>query len=390
MKKICVVTGSRADYGLLKNLLELLKKQKKYDLQIIVSCMHLSKKFGKTINEIKKDGFKINYKADFNIKEDKPNDICRYLGTGVTKFSLAYKKLKPDYLVLLGDRFETFSAASAALVHNIPIIHIHGGELTESAIDDALRHSITKMSTYHFVANKVYRNRVRQLGENPKNIFTVGGMGVDCIKKNKFISKTELEKKLKINFLKKNLLITYHSETLSKKNSKIGIDNILKSLKKLKNTCLIFTSSNGDTYNSYINNKIKNFVKKHNDAHFFYSLGTVNYYSCLKYVDAVIGNSSSGLLEVPTFKKFTINVGNRQKGRLRAKSVLDTTTSVQMINKFLKLIYLPSFKKILRKSINPYGKGNANIKILKKIDQITKINKRYPKKFFDVNDKLSD
>ena len=214
MKKICVITGSRAEYGLLKGLLQLLKKEKRYHLQFIVSCMHLSKKFGNTIDEIKKDGFKISYRANFNIKGDRPDDICKYLGVGVKKFSSAFKKLKPDYIVLLGDRFEVFSAASSALIHNIPIIHIHGGELTESAIDDAFRHSITKMSTYHFVANKIYRNRVLQLGENPKNIFTVGGMGVDSIKKNKFISKIELEKKLKLKFLKKNLLITYHPETI--------------------------------------------------------------------------------------------------------------------------------------------------------------------------------
>ena len=277
------------------------------------------------------------------------------------------KKLKPNYIVVLGDRFEIFSASTAALIHNIPIIHLHGGELTESLIDDAFRHSITKMSTYHFVANKAYHTRVRQLGENPNNIFNVGGMGVDSIKKTNLLNKKDIEKKLKFKFLLKNLLVTYHPETLSKKETKKGIESLLKSLKNLKNTRLIFTASNADTYGDYINKKIKTFVKNNKNAHFFYSLGSVNYYSCLKYIDAVIGNSSSGIAEVPTFKKFTINIGNRQKGRLKAKSILDCSTNVSDIKKCLKLIYLPQFNKILTKTINPYGTGNATNKILEKL-----------------------
>ena len=384
MIKICFITGSRAEYGLLKNLMLSLKKKKNYKLQLIVSCMHLSKKFGNTINEIKDDGFKTNIKVNLNIKDDKPNDICKYVGTGVEKFSDAFKKLKPNYIVVLGDRFEIFSASTAALIHNIPIIHLHGGELTESLIDDAFRHSITKMSTFHFVANKVYYKRVRQLGENPNNIFNVGGMGVDSIKKTHLLKKRDIEKKLKFKFLPKNLLITYHPETLSKQDTKKGIENLLKSLKKLKNTRLIFTASNADTYGDYINKKIKTFVKNNKKAYFFYSLGSVNYYSCLKYIDAVIGNSSSGIAEVPTFKKFTINIGNRQKGRLKAKSILDCSTNLKEIKKCLEFIYSPLSRKILKKTINPYGTGNTSNKILKKLDDLIKRRKNLPKKFFDI------
>jgi GDP/UDP-N,N'-diacetylbacillosamine 2-epimerase (hydrolysing) len=384
MKKICFVTGSRAEYGLLKNLMCSVRKKKNYKLQLIVSCMHLSKKFGNTINEIKIDGFKINIKVNLNINADKPNDICKYVGIGIKKFSDAYSKLKPNYIAVLGDRFEIFSAATAALIHNIPIIHLHGGELTESLFDDAFRHSITKMSTYHFVANKVYHKRVKQLGENPNNIFNVGGMGVDSIKKTKILNKKDIEKKLKFKFLLKNLLITYHPETLSKKETKKGIENLLKSLKNLKNTRLIFTASNADTYGDYINKKIKTFVKNNKNAYFFYSLGSVNYYSCLKYIDAVVGNSSSGIAEVPIFKKFTINIGNRQKGRLKAKSILDCSTNLIDIKRCLKFIYLPQSKKILTKTISLYGNGNATDKILEKLDDLIKKRKNIPKKFFDI------
>jgi len=384
MKKICFITGSRAEYGLLKNLMRSVRKKKNYKLQLIVSCMHLSKKFGNTINEIKIDGFKINIKVNLNINADKPNDICKYVGIGIKKFSDAYSKLRPNYIALLGDRFEIFAAATAALIHNIPIIHFHGGELTESSIDDAFRHSITKMSTYHFVANKIYHKRVEQLGENPNNIFNVGGLGVDSIKKTNFLNKKDIEKKLKFKFLQKNLLITYHPETLSKKETKKGIENLLKSLKNLKNTRLIFTSSNADTYGDYINKKIKTFVKNNKNANFFYSLGSVIYYSCLKYIDAVIGNSSSGIAEVPTFKKFTINIGNRQKGRLKAKSVLDCSTNLHDIKKCLRFIYLPQSKKILKNTINLYGNGNATNKILNNLHDLIKKRKNLPKKFFDI------
>ena len=385
MKKICFITGSRAEYGLLKNLMHSVRKKKNYKLQLIVCGMHLSKKFGNTINEIKIDGFKINIKVNLNIKADKPNDICKYVGIGIKKFSYAYSKLKPNYIALLGDRFEIFSAATAASIHNIPIIHFHGGELTESLIDDAFRHSITKMSTYHFVANKIYHKRVEQLGENPNNIFNVGGLGVDSIKKTNFLNKKDIEKKLKFKFLQKNLLITYHPETLSQKETKKGIENLLKSLKNLKNTRLIFTSSNADTYGDYINKKIKTFVKNNKNANFFYSLGNVIYYSCLKYIDAVVGNSSSGIAEVPTFKKFTINIGNRQKGRLKAKSVLDCSTNLHDIKKCLRFIYLPQSKKILKNTNNLYGNGNATNKILNNLHDLIKKRKNVPKKFFDIN-----
>ena len=326
--------------------------------------MHLSANFGNTFHEIKNDGFKIDYKADLKIKNSSVQDICKYMGKGVEQLSKAYKKLNPDYIVLLGDRFETFSAATAALIHNIPIIHLHGGELTESLIDDAFRHSITKMSSYHFVANKIYKKRVIQLGEDPKKVFNVGGLGVDNIKNTSLLSKSELENRLNIKFQRKNLMVTFHPETLAIKKTLKDIQIVLKELNKLKDTCIIFTSSNADTNGDYINFQIKKFVKNKKDSYFFYSLGNKNYYSCLKYVDAVIGNSSSGLAEVPSFNKFTLNLGNRQDGRLKAKSVINSKINGKEIRKYLKFIYKKNSKKKLKKIIIPYGNGNAKRKFL--------------------------
>lgn len=384
MKNICFITGSRAEYGLLKRLMFLTKKEKDLKMQLIVSCMHLSGKFGNTFREIKNDGFKINYKADLRIKNSKVDDICKYVGRGVQHFSNAYKKLNPDYIVLLGDRFETFSAATAALIHNIPIIHIHGGELTESLIDDAFRHSITKMSSYHFVANKIYKKRVIQLGEDPKKVFNVGGLGVDNIKNTSLLSKKEIEKKLKIKFLKKNLIVTFHPETLTVKKTQKDIKIILKELSKLKDTCIIFTSSNADTNGDYINFQIKKFVKSKSNSYFFYSLGSKNYYSCLKYVDAVIGNSSSGLAEVPSFNKYTLNLGNRQDGRLKAESVIDSEIDGEKIKENLKIIYKKNLKTKLKKVINPYGNGDASKKIFKIMSKLNSKKDTNKKSFFDI------
>ncbi len=384
MKKICFVTGSRAEYGLLKRLIFLTKKEKNLRLQLIVSCMHLSSKFGKTINEIQKDGFKINYKANLGIKTSKIEDICKYVGKGVEQLSRAYKKLKPDYIILLGDRFETFSAATAALIHNIPIIHIHGGELTESLIDDAFRHSITKMSSYHFVANKIYKKRVVQLGEDPRKIFNVGGLGVDNIKNTTLLSKKEIENELNIKFLEKNLMVTFHPETLAVRKTQKDIKTILKELNKLQDTCIIFTSSNADTNGDYINFQIKKFVKNKRNSYFFYSLGNKNYYSCLQYVDAVIGNSSSGLAEVPSFNKFTLNLGNRQDGRLKAESVIDSEINGKKIKKKLNIIFKKNSKAKLKKVINPYGYGDASKKIFKIINKLKNKKDTNKKSFFDI------
>lgn len=385
MKKICFISGSRADYGLMTNLMKLIKKEKNLLLQLIVTGTHLSSQHGYTYREILKDNFSIDARVDLKIRNYKPYDICKYMGLAIDKISKNLKYLKPDLVVLLGDRYEIFAAASASLIHQIPICHIHGGEITEGSVDDSLRHAITKMSNLHFVSSAVYKKRVNQLGENPKNIFVVGGFGVDLIKKTKLISKEKVEKSLGFRFKNKNLLVSYHPETTNSKNLVKDFSEVLSSLEKFNDIQVIFTKSNADVDGNLVNRMINNFVIKNKlRSCFFDSMGQVNYLSTLNLVDGILGNSSSGILEAPTFNKPTINIGNRQKGRLKAKSVIDVPAKAKLIEKAIKKIYSLKMKQTLHKNINPYGFGGASnktIKILKKI-KIDKLNKNF---FFDIN-----
>ena len=257
----------------------------------------------------------------------------------MTGFVGAYKKLKPNIIVVLGDRYEIFAAVIAAYFSRIPIVHLHGGEATEGSTDEALRHSITKMSHFHFVAAEEYKKKVIQLGENPKRVFCVGGLGVDNIKHLTLLSKKELEKDLNLKFNNKNLLISFYPETLNKFSAKKQFNEIILALKKFNNINLIFTMPNSDLEGQVIFRMIKDFVKKNKNAHSFTSMGHLRFLSCLKYIDGIIGNSSSGLLEMPSFKKGTINVGDRQQGRLKAKSIIDTKPVENLILKSIKRIY---------------------------------------------------
>ena len=371
-RKICVVTGTRAEYGLLFQLLKGLKKDKLFDLKLIVTGMHLSPEFGLTYKEIIKDGFKIDKKIEMIVSGDTPSDISKSVGIGFIGFSEAYKDIKPDLIIVLGDRYELLAASYTANIFGIPICHIHGGESTEGLIDEATRHSITKMSQLHMVANKVYFKRVEQLGEQKNRIFLVGGLGVDNIKKFKFLKKNILEKKLGFKFGKKNLLVTFHPVTLEKNTTEVHFKNLLDALSSFSEIKVIFTKPNSDTYGRKIIYMIDEYVKNNPDrACSFVSLGQMRYLSTLKYIDGVVGNSSSGLLEVPTFKKGTINIGNRQKNRLKATSVIDCKPNKTEIINSIKKIYSKSFKERIRKTVNPYGNGGASdkvIKILKKIN----------------------
>ncbi len=381
--KICVATGGRADYGLLKKLILLIKKDNFFKLQTLVTGSHLEKKYGYTINEIKNDKIRITKKIFLNISSDTPEKISELISIGIKKFTMSIKDLKPDLILVLGDRYEIFSLVTAAHVMGIPIAHLHGGETTEAALDEAFRHSITKMSDLHFVANKIYQKRVRQLGENKKNIFSVGGLSVDQINIKELYTRSEIEKKLRIKLYKNIFLITYHPETLKQNKNNNDILPLLNSLKKLKNKNLIFTIPNSDTYNHKIYNQIKSFVGKHKNSHLFKSLGHKLYLSIINHSDCVIGNSSSGLSEAPYFKKPTINIGDRQKGRIKVKSIIDTEMNSKKISNALKKIEKTDFKKNLKNVISPYGSGGAGkkiIKILKKID----IKNLKSKKFFDL------
>ena len=331
-RKICVITGTRAEYGLLRWVMQGIKDDPDLTLQITVTGMHLSPEFGLTYQAIEQDGFQIDRKVEMLTSSDTPVGIAKSMGLGLIGFADALDELQPDLIVVLGDRFEIFAAVSAALVARIPVAHLHGGETTEGAFDEALRHSITKMSHLHFVAAEEYRKRVIQLGEYPDHVFNVGGLGIDNILKLNLLEKDELEKSLDFKLGKKNLLITFHPVTLEHGTSANQMVELLSALEKLEETHLIFTMPNSDTDGRVLFQMIVEFVSKHPHAKAFTSLGQLRYLSCIKYVDGVVGNSSSGLAEVPSFKKGTINIGDRQKGRLKAVSVIDCEPNKISIN----------------------------------------------------------
>jgi len=375
MKKICVVTGSRAEYGLLRWVMEGIRNSPKLKLQIIVTGMHLSSKFGQTEDFIELDNFKIDYKVYMDLNSDTSESITKSMGTAMIGFADALTQLKPDMLLILGDRYEILVAAIAAMMAKIPIAHLHGGELTEGAFDDSIRHSITKMSHLHFVATDEYRNRVIQLGEQPDRVFNVGGLGIDNIYKLKLLNKKELEDILDFKFFKKNLLITFHPVTLEHNTSKKYIDELLQALSQLKETGLIFTMPNSDINNKIIFKEINNFCVNNKYSKCYTSLGQLHYLSCVQYVDAVVGNSSSGLLEIPSFKKGTINIGDRQRGRLESKSVINCEPESSSILGALNHLYSDKFQSLLPGVINPYekGKGNVSEEIIKIIEKKTQI-----------------
>ena len=382
MRKICIVTGSRAEYGLLKNLIKKIKKDKNIKLQIIATCMHLIPKFGLTYKEIIKDGFKIDYKVKMPIPSSSSKNITSATGLGMLGFSKAFTKLRPDLLVVLGDRFEILSASFAALSENIPIAHIHGGESTVGAIDEAIRHSITKMSTFHFPSTKEYKKRIIQMGENPKRVYMVGSLGVERIKKMKFLSKDALEKKIKFKFGKKNILTTFHPETIGFHSQKKTFKNILTSLKKIQDTTVIFTLPNIDTGSDQIIKMLKNFTKKNKKKYkIFKSMGDELYLSTIKHSDLVLGNSSSGIIEVPSLKVPTINIGDRQLGRIHGKSIINSKSNHLSIIKNIKIALFKKNKFIYK---NPYELKNTSEKILKILKK-TKIKNIIKKKFNDIN-----
>ncbi|TGL10772.1 UDP-N-acetylglucosamine 2-epimerase [Leptospira meyeri] len=382
-KKICVVTGTRAEYGLLSHLMKGIKAEPEFKLQVIVTGMHLSPEFGLTFQQILEDGFEIDQKLEILLSADTASSITKSIGVGLLGFADTFERLKPDLLVVLGDRYEILAAASSALIFNIPICHIHGGELTYGAYDDSIRHSITKMSKIHFTAAKEYRNRVIQMGEDPNFVFEVGGLGVDSILRLPIIPKEKLEEDIGFCFGKKNLLVTYHPETLSNESPSKQIQELFGALDSLEDTNLIFTHPNSDNGGREIISLIEEFVKTHSNAKSFSSLGQVRYFSCIRYVDGVVGNSSSGLLEVPTFKKGTINIGNRQTGRLKAESIIDTTTSKDSIIEGIRKLYSEDFQNILKLVVNPYGQGHATEKIINELKKIN-IGSLLEKKFYDL------
>jgi GDP/UDP-N,N'-diacetylbacillosamine 2-epimerase (hydrolysing) len=370
-RKVCVITGTRADYGLLKLLIKSLRDEPDLSLQLVVTGMHLSPEFGLTYREIEQDGFHIDQKIEMLTSSDTAVGTTKSVGLAVIGFADAYATLQPDIVLVLGDRFEILAAVTAALFAKIPVVHIHGGELTEGAYDDAIRHAITKLSHFHFVATAEYRDRVIQMGELPKRVHNVGGLGVDAIKTTTFLSRSELEASLDFKFGKKNLLVTFHPTTMDTNSGESQTEALLNSLAKLSDTHLIFTHPNADTGSRAMIDMIEHFVLEHEHARVFTSLGQARYLSCIAQVDGVIGNSSSGLLEAPSFRVGTVNIGDRQKGRASASSVIHCEPSVASISHAIERLYSTDFQRSLTNVENPYGQGGAVRKIVETLKSLS-------------------
>jgi len=387
-RKICIVTGSRSEYGLLYWLMREVHDDTNLELQIIATCMHLSAEFGLTYKLIENDGFHINKKVEMLLSSDTPIGISKSMGLGMIGFGEAYSELRPNIVVLLGDRFETLCASIAACVARIPIAHLHGGETTQGAIDEAFRHSITKMSHLHFTATDKYGKRVIQLGENPERVFNVGGLGIDNIKKLKLLSREEFEHPIGFKLGSKNLLITFHPVTLEHSSAKEQFQNLLDALDELQDTKFIFTKPNADTEGRIIIQMIDEYVSKNrHKAVAFVNLGQLKYLSAMRIIDGVVGNSSSGLAEAPTFKIGTINIGDRQRGRVKATSVIDCNPTKESILIAATKLYSEEFQSKLKNVTNPYGEGGAAEKI-KKVIKETELVGILKKEFYDMAFKI--
>jgi len=356
--KICVATGTRAEYGLLKPLIDQINIESDWQLQLLVTGAHLSPEFGLTYHQIDEDGLKIDAKIDMLLSSDTAGGIVKSMGLGMIGYADAFKNLQPDLLIILGDRFEMLAIASAALIFKIPIAHLHGGEITEGAYDDAIRHAITKMSHLHFTSTAPYRNRVIQMGENPEHSFNVGAIGLDNIASLKLLTKTEVEKNLGIIFLKYNYQVTFHPATLGNVSSAEQFQELLNAIDLQQESFFVFTKANADTDGRVINRMIDQYVVEHSHkAAAFTSLGTLRFLSVVKVCDAIVGNSSSGIIEAPSLGVPTINIGERQKGRIQAQSIINCEVSASGITTAFKRIKEDEFKQAVSQLVNPYGKG---------------------------------
>lgn len=369
-KKIAVITGSRADYDLLYKTLNLIKQSNKLKLQLYVTGAHLKKQYGLTVNQIYKDGFHVTAKINILNKINDSLSVATSISLGINLFSKSFYKNVPHLILVLGDRYETFSAVIAAANLKIPIAHISGGEASEANIDESIRHSITKFSHFHFVANRFYKKKIIQMGENPKSVFNVGGLGMDNIKNNIFLNKTQISKELNFHFKNKNIILTYHPVTyLSKEKNCQELKIILSAIDKFSECGLIITYPNADLYNLNIIKILKNYIKTNKNAKLYKFLGRQKYLSCMKEVDLIIGNSSSAITEAPFLKVPSIDVGIRQLGRLKAKSVIECKCSKKEIIKNIKKSFSSKFRNSIMKQQTFYGNGNSAEKILKVLER---------------------
>lgn len=382
MRNICVVTGTRAEYGLLYWLMKEIQGDTDLQLQLVVTGMHLSPEFGLTYRTIEEDGFVIDAKVEMLLSSDTPVGIAKSIGLGVIGFADALERLKPDIIVVLGDRYEIMAAAQAALVARIPVAHIHGGETTEGAIDESIRHSITKMSHLHFVAAEPYRTRVIQMGEHPDTVVNVGALGIENIKRLQLLDKSQLEKSINFEIGTICFLVTYHPATLGATTPQVAMQALLDALDLFQDAKIIITKPNSDTDGRILGLMIDEYALHNRErVAVFTSLGQLRYLSALKLVDVVIGNSSSGIIEAPASNTPTVNIGDRQSGRLKADSIIDcletSESIVAAINKALSRQFLDEIKHGV--SLYGYGESASRIKNIMK-----QANLSCTKRFYDL------
>ncbi|WP_250278540.1 UDP-N-acetylglucosamine 2-epimerase [[Clostridium] colinum] len=385
MKKVCIVTGSRAEYGLLKPIMEEIKNDKDLKLQLVATGAHLSSEFGLTYKNIERDGFFIDEKVEMLLSSDTKIGINKSIGLAIISFGEVFQRLNPDIVVILGDRYEILAVSIAAMINNIKLAHLHGGEITEGAIDDTIRHCITKMSHIHFTSTEEYRRRVIQLGEIPEYVFNVGAIGTENVKKLKLLSKEELEESINFNIKKNTIVVTFHPVTLESISSKEQFKSILDAINRIENINVIFTKANADTDGRIINDMIDEYVDKNKNAIAFDTMGQIKYFSAIKYVDAVVGNSSSGIIEVPSFGIPTVNIGIRQKGRITCDSVINCKVEVSEIKKAIEKALSHEFRNEIKNCKNPYEKNDTCKNIVFLIKQFLNKNVDCSKKFYNIN-----
>ena len=385
MKKIIsILTATRAEYGLLKPIITKLNNVEEFDVRIVATGAHLSPEFGFTYQEIEKNGFTIDEKIEILLSSDTPSSISKSMGLALISFSDYFEKLNPDLLIVLGDRYETLAVVTTAMNQRIPIAHLYGGETTEGAIDESIRHAITKLSYLHFTSTDEYRKRVIQLGENPERVYNVGAIGIENILNENLLSRDELEKELEISLLKSYAVVTFHPVTLENNSSEEQIESLLEVCKEYKSLNFIFTKANADAEGRIINQFIDRYAGANENIFAFASLGMRRYLSALKYCVVVIGNSSSGLLEAPSFGIPTVNIGDRQKGRMQASSVINCDPIQRSIRQALDLALSDEFVQKAKKTINPYGNGDTSNKVVEVIKVYMHKNKiDLKKKFHD-------
>jgi GDP/UDP-N,N'-diacetylbacillosamine 2-epimerase (hydrolysing) len=383
-KRIMVVTGSRAEFGLLVPLLGQLKQQKQISFSLLVTGAHLSPQFGLTYKEIVKSHFKIAYKIPMLSGNNTDHTIVLSMAEELRGIAKVFKKLRPDLLLLLGDRYELLPPAIAAMIYRIPIAHLFGGEITGGAYDDAIRHALTKLSHLHFVANEKYRQRVIQMGEAPDRVFVCGALGLENIGKMKLLDVPQIERMTNIRFRQLNILVTYHPTTLKKNSCRLEFQEVLKALDRHSKTTIIFTMPNADSESYIIRRMIDKYVRKHRShCYVFENLGTLLYLSVLSKVNFVLGNSSSGIVEAPALQTPTINIGDRQKGRMQGDSIINCLPDATAISHAIRKVQSSSYLKQLTYT-NPYGDGNTSKRIIAVLKR-TDFKKLIQKRFYDFH-----